>query len=145
MPKVTKKTAADDILDRLREDGGRRTASRQAIIEVLLEVDGHITAEEIAERVQQRFPSVNKSTVYRTLSALHDSGVIAHVHFGHGSATYHFTAEDHVHLFCETCEEVQEVPASKLGEFTSAIERAYGFRVDHRHFAIMGRCGRCST
>src|SRR5437762_3779912 len=99
---------AAEIVDRLTAAGGRRTASRQAIAEVIAEAGSHFTAEEMAERVQHRFPSVNISTVYRTLDTLTDLGVVDHVHFGHGRAVYHLRDEAHQHLYCERCERVEE-------------------------------------
>lgn len=133
---------AEAILARLSE-GGRRTAARQAIVEAIVESGSHMTADDVARRVQQRFPSVNISTVYRTLDALEDLGVLDHVHLGHGSAVYHLTDEEHEHLVCESCESVVELPASKLKPFLRTIDREYGFEVDRRHFAIVGRCRRC--
>ena len=134
---------ADAILAQLAAAGRRRTAPRQAIVETLLQAKGHVTADEVAKAVQKRFPSVNMSTVYRTLETLEDIGVIDHVHLGHGRAIYHLADEDHQHLVCERCEGVEELPASKLKPLIRAIERDHGFEVDRRHFAIVGVCRRC--
>jgi Fe2+ or Zn2+ uptake regulation protein len=134
---------AAEIVARLVEGGGRRTASRQAIAEVIAEAGSHFTAEEMARRVQHRFPSVNISTVYRTLDALADLGVVDHVHFGHGRAVYHLRDEAHHHLYCERCERVEELPADKLGSFVKLLEGEYGFELDRRHFAIVGTCRAC--
>lgn len=132
----------ESIVSRLSA-GGRRTAARQAIVEAIVEAGSHVTADDIAGRVQGRFPSVNISTVYRTLEALEDLGVIDHVHLGHGRAVYHLTDEEHEHLVCESCEAVIELPAAKLKPFIKAIERDHGFEVDRRHFAIVGLCQKC--
>lgn len=131
------------ILQRLAEAGARRTAPRQAIVEALVASGGHVTADDLAARVQRRFPSVNLSTVYRTVDLLEEAGVIDHVHLGHGRAVYHLADEDHQHLVCEVCERVQELPAAELGPLIARLERQYGFEVDRRHFAIVGRCRRC--
>ena len=133
----------EEIMSRFVDAGGRRTASRQAIVETIAGARGHLTAEEIAERVHRRFPSVNLSTVYRTLDTLEDLGVVDHVHFGHGRAVYHLRDESHQHLYCERCERVEELPVPKLGAFLRLLDREYGFEVDRRHFAIVGRCRRC--
>lgn len=132
-----------EIMERLAEAGGRRTASRQAIVEVIVEAGSHLTAEEIVHQVHARFPSVNLSTVYRTLDALTDLGIVDHVHFGHGRAVYHRTDEAHQHLVCEACGAVEELPVARLRAFLGMIDRDFGFEVDRRHFAIVGRCGPC--
>lgn len=133
----------EEILARFKAAGGRRTASRQAIVEAVVTAGGHVTAEEIAERVQARFPSVNLSTVYRTLDALEDLSVVDHVHLGHGRAVYHLADEPHHHLVCEACERVLEVPVSDLAPLIDTLEREHGFRLDRRHFALVGRCRSC--
>jgi Fe2+ or Zn2+ uptake regulation protein len=131
------------IMGRLADAGGRRTASRQAIIEVIVEAGSHLTADEIAAQVHKRFPSVNLSTVYRTLDALTELGIVDHVHFGHGRAVYHLTDEAHQHLVCEQCGAVEELPVSRLGPFLRVLDREFGFELDRRHFALVGRCRVC--
>lgn len=132
-----------DVLDRLAAGGGRRTAARQAIVEAVLGAEDHITADDVARRVQRRFPSVNISTVYRTLEALERAGVVDHVHLGHGRAIYHLAGEEHQHLVCERCEGVEELPSEKLRSFLRMLDRDFGFEVDRGHFAIVGRCRSC--
>ena len=133
----------EKIVQRLSEAGRRRTAARYAIVQMLVDAKGHVTADELAEDVQKRFPSVNISTVYRTLDTLEDLGIVDHVHLGHGRAVYHLSHHDHQHLYCEDCERVVELPAPKLRSFLSMVDREYGFEVDQRHFAIVGRCKKC--
>lgn len=133
----------EEILARFTSSGGRRTASRQAIVEVVVGADGHLTAEQIASAVQARFPSVNLSTVYRTLEALEELRVVDHVHLGHGRAIYHLTDEAHQHLFCERCERVEELPISRLAPLFVLLDREHGFELDRRHFALVGLCRDC--
>jgi Fur family transcriptional regulator, ferric uptake regulator len=141
---MTRKDATvESIVSQLASAGRRRTAPRQAIVETLVRSGGHVTADEVAAEVQERFPSVNISTVYRTLETLEELGVIDHVHLGHGRAVYHLVAEEHQHLVCESCESVEELPLAKLRPLIKAIERDHGFQVDRRHFAIVGLCRRC--
>lgn len=130
------------ILDRLA-GGGRRTAARQAIVEALVAMGTHVTADELARRVQRRFPTINVSTVYRTLERLEELGVVDHVHLGHGRAIYHVSTDDHQHLVCERCERVVELPEDELRPFLRLLDRSYGFEVDRRHFAIVGLCDKC--
>ncbi len=134
---------ADSVLDALAAAGGRRTSARQVIVQAVLAAKGHVTADELASDIHRRFPSINISTVYRTLEALEEIGVIDHVHLGHGRAVYHLADEEHQHLVCERCEAVIELPASKLRPLLRAIERDHNFEVDRRHFAIVGLCEKC--
>ena len=133
---------ADEILERLGETG-RRTASRQAIVEALVAIGTHVTADELTRRVKRRFPAVNASTIYRTLDRLEELGIVDHVHLGHGRAIFHLKSDDHQHLVCERCERVEEVSLAELRPFIRMLDKSYGFEVDRRHFAIVGLCRKC--
>lgn len=123
----------------------RRTAPRQAILEALLGWSGHITAEDLTAQVQRRFPSVNTSTVYRTLEVLEDLGIVDHVHLGHGPAVYHLADHEHQHLVCERCNKVEDLPLGKMQPFMRMLDGEFGFEVSDRHFAIVGRCKACRS
>ena len=133
----------DGIIDRLVDAGGRRTPSRRAVVEAVVTAGGHVTADAVADAVRPRFPSVNLSTVYRTLEALEGLGILDHVHLGHGRAVYHLAEEGHQHLYCDRCERVESLPLAELRPLFQLLEHRYGFRADDRHFAIVGRCADC--
>lgn len=135
----------DAILAEMRASGGRVTASRRTILEVLLDSqDHHLNADDIVAAVRRRLPEVAESTIYRTLSALEDLGIVGHVHLGHGPATFHLGQPPHRHLACSKCQAVIEIPAESLGQLARAVKVAYRFTIDAEHFALTGRCGECS-
>jgi Fur family ferric uptake transcriptional regulator len=131
------------VLDQLSERGMRRTAARQTILEVLFSTSDHLTAEDLAARVQRRFPSVDVSTVYRTLDVLEGLEIVDHVHLAHGPAIYHLAEDDHQHLVCERCGGVEELPAERLRSFSRMLREDFGFQMHQRHFAIVGVCSTC--
>jgi Fur family ferric uptake transcriptional regulator len=102
--------------------------------------------EEIYVHVSRRFPSINRSTVYRTLQLLEEMGLISHAHVEEGSTRYH-RAEDpaHMHLVCHACGTVQEVEDLSIGDpLRQALADRYGFQSDLTHLAIAGRCRACA-
>jgi Fe2+ or Zn2+ uptake regulation protein len=133
------------ILDQFAANGMRRTSARQAILEAFFAAESHVTAEDIAAEVHRRFPSVDVSTVYRTLDTLEQLGIIDHTHLAHGPAIFHLADDDHQHLVCERCGRVEEVPPEKLEPFLEALRAEFDFDVDRRHFALAGICGDCRT
>ncbi len=134
----------EEVLDLLRESGGRATTSRRILLRCLFEEGPHRTAEELAEEVQRVAPDVHLSTIYRNLDELEHLGVVVHAHLGHGPATYHLASETHGHLVCEICGGTLEAPEGFFGELTSAAAREYNFVIDPRHFAVLGRCAGCA-
>lgn len=131
------------MLDLLRQNHVRVTVPRRAIIESLVELGPHVTAEELAGHVQARYPEVHESTVYRTLDRLTTLGVVEHVHLGHGRAVYHVPDDGHQHLHCDVCGAVVEAPDELFADLVRAVEQRYGFELDLDHFALGGRCHEC--
>lgn len=132
------------ILALLRADGGRVTTARRALIEALLAARAHVTADDLAARVQAAHPEVHRSTVYRTLDALERLGVVVHSHLGHGGGVYHLADERHQHLVCETCGAVVELPDAELVPLARAVRKRYGFTIEPGHFALVGTCRTCT-
>lgn len=136
--------AVDEVLALVRRRGGRVTQPRRAVVSALLANRGHhLTAEDVARRVQAQLPEVHLSTVYRTLDALEELGVIRHVHLGHGPSTYHLAVEAHHHAVCDRCGTVIELPGDLFDEVEDRVAALAGFRIEPQHFALPGRCAAC--
>lgn len=136
--------AIETILDELRADGGRVTSGRRAIVRSLLSADDHhVTADELASRVQVDHPDVNRSTVYRTLDALEAMGVLSRISLGTGGAVYHLADHAHHHLVCTRCRSVVEVEPGLLGPVMDKLEAETGFALDRPHVVISGLCASC--
>lgn len=133
------------LLDVLRRHGGRVTGARRAVIAELVRAEGHVTADQLAERIQASQPDVHLSTVYRTLDALEHLGMVDHTHLGHGRAVYHLADDPHQHLVCDACGAVVEVPHETFAQLSRDLRAAYGFTIRPSHFAVLGRCEACSA
>lgn len=137
-------TGVDEVLDLVRARGGRATASRRVLLEVLFEAGEHLTAEELTRAVQARAPDVHLSTVYRNLEELEALGVVGHTHLGHGPGTYQLAAFVHAHFLCEHCGASYEAPEELFDGLAAGARERFGFTIDPRHFAVLGRCGACA-
>jgi len=132
------------ILEVLSREGQRITVGRRAVVEALLAAEGHLSAEDLAVIVQGAHPGFHRATVYRSLEALENAGLVEHVHLGHGRSVYHLADDLHQHLVCEACGSVEEAPADLLATVARRLRRDQGFVMRPYHFAVLGRCRRCS-
>ena len=129
--------------EELRSRGYRVTPQRQLVLEAVNKLE-HATPEDICAEVQQTVPSVNISTVYRTLELLDQLGLVTHTHLGHGAPTYHLAAQaDHVHLVCRVCGKITEVGPEIVRELVATLDRDHGFETDVGHLTVFGRCSAC--
>ncbi len=134
----------EEILSLLRANGGRVTSQRRGILQALRDHEGHPTAEQLTVLVQERQPDVHESTLYRFLDELERLGVLDHAHLGHGPAVYHFADDPHHHLVCDSCHAVIQVPDATFEELRHRLLDEFGFQMDRRHFAVLGRCSACA-
>jgi Fe2+ or Zn2+ uptake regulation protein len=132
-----------ELLEALRARGVRLTAPRRAVIAALVADEDDVTADVLAARVASAVPEVHLSTVYRTLDALEQLGVVTHVHLGHGRAVYHLTDRIHHHAVCERCGAVVHLPRDVLADVQQRLRDEADFEVDPHHFALVGRCAAC--
>lgn len=136
-------SSVEEVLALLRAGGGRATASRRVLLEVLFESGDHRSVEDLTAAVQARAPDVHLSTIYRNLEELERLGVLVHTHLGHGPATYQLAARAHSHLVCESCGVRFEAPEELFAGLAEEASRRYGFIIDPHHFSVLGRCADC--
>lgn len=126
----------------LKELGYRLTPQRTLVWDALRESGGHLGAEEICERVQSRFPTVNISTVYRTLELLVELGLVRETLLGANRRYFEVEEEEpHHHLVCECCGAVLHVHEGDLNGLAIALQQARGFRM--REMTALGVCPAC--
>lgn len=139
---------ADKLVLALSEEGYRITNARRAVCEVVAAAhDEHLTASDIYDRARaQAGTRLDRSTVYRTLEALEDSGLLTHSHLGHGPSVYHL-AEDggHQHLICLQCGKTMTLPWDETQRLVESVARTTGFVLDASHFALSGLCAECTA
>lgn len=120
------------------------TVPRAAVIRVLQRCDGHLSADEVHSLLDDD-TGVHLSTVYRTLDALTELGVVSHVHVSTGSIRYQLrgTGPVHPHAQCLTCHRLFDLPSGLMDELERALLNSDGFALDPGHVALSGTCAAC--
>lgn len=131
-----------EIIQRLRDDGGRVTHPRRLVVEALVRGPGHhLTAADIVAVLRADDPDFYESTVYRTLERLVELGIVERMQIGRGAAVFHLAHRPHHHLVCETCGEVLEIAAESLDGLAQELHAEHG--VVLRPSTLVGHCARC--
>ena len=127
----------------LEEHKLKNTRQREAILEVFLQGTGHVTSDELFQRVREEHPNIGYTTVYRTMKLLCDAGLAAERHFDDGITRYEIAHEHHDHLVCTRCGKIIEFESQVIEDTQSQIADSHGFRVlRHRH-ELYGHCQDC--
>jgi len=77
----------------LQELGYRLTPQRTLVWDVLRSAGKHLSAEEICSRIQEEFPHINNSTVYRTLDLLVSLNLVRETRLGPARRFYEVEEE----------------------------------------------------
>ncbi len=130
----------------LLENGYRLTNARSAIIQRLVAVGGHITADELAQLVHQDAPHVGRMTVYRTLELLCDLGLMRPIYQGTGAAHYILMHEGgHHHMICNRCGQVIEFDECAVEELGQTLSQRFEFEIQSHLLEFHGRCIDCQV
>jgi Fur family ferric uptake transcriptional regulator len=134
--------ALADALKRLRANGLRVTAPRQAMLGILTREHGPFSAEELHQKLAGRGCDV--VTVYRSLQAMEEIGVVRRCDFGDGTYRYEINhgAHHHHHIVCRTCRKVEVLDHCVAGKLEAAArDMGYG-NITHT-LEIFGVCAQC--
>ncbi|MCX6012437.1 MAG: Fur family transcriptional regulator [Chloroflexi bacterium] len=127
----------------LKEKGFKLTPQRRLIVDLIHQANVHITAEEIVSNVQTRMPGVNKSTIYRTLELLEETGCVYKSTLNHQFIYHHAAEGHHHHLQCSKCGRIISCSENIFLPVEKVLRDKYGFRVDFRHVVLKGICDQC--
>jgi Fur family transcriptional regulator, ferric uptake regulator len=135
------------ISDRdLRQRGIRLTPQRHMILDAIAQSNGHMTVEEIYQRIVSVYPEMSISTVYRNLERLVDLRLVAVTDLGSGRICYEALGSPlHHHLICHRCGAISQLDDSFIGELRGCIAERYNFAAQIDHLAIWGLCSQCRT
>jgi Fur family peroxide stress response transcriptional regulator len=126
-----------------RERGERCTVQRRVILEAVLDLDNHPSADQIFDEVEARLPGVARTTVYRALDHLADMGVITKACHPGRVARFDPRLEIHHHLVCLRCNEFIDFEDDGLNALTMPDTSALGFEVNDYRVQLRGICQKC--
>ena len=141
-------TADSQLAETLRRNGYRMTPPRRLVWQTLAESRGHLTADDIAERIESGHAEVNLASVYRALALLEELDLVRSSRLGSDAGTTWELAhpDEHFHLVCEECGSVEHHRGGDLVEqIARHLRQGHGFRPTTVELVVTGRCARCSN
>jgi len=121
------------------------TKQRQHVIAALRSARRYLTARELHERLRSTRPRIGLATIYRTLEALRELGLVSASGGARAEAAYVWCAsEHHHHAICSRCGRVDDVPCTSLPAYERILARGLGFAMTGHQLEFFGVCARCS-
>lgn len=124
----------------------RATRQRTAVGDLLSQVDGFRSAQELHELLRKQGDPVGLTTVYRHLQALVEAGDVDVLRPGDGEAVYRRCASErhHHHLVCRTCGRSVEIDGPEVERWLRRVVEQHGFREVTHSLELFGTCAACA-
>jgi Fur family ferric uptake transcriptional regulator len=134
-----------EFVDERRPAGGRRSTKRDFIVEVFLRQPGHISADELVDRIRREDSRISRATIYRTLRWMVGARIARRVDFGEGRFRFEhaYRHPRHFHLVCKQCHQSFEFLSSDVEALVEEVAAARHFAADQSVLQIFGTCEAC--
>lgn len=129
-----------EILDTLRASGYRLTEQRRTLVDVLLQAEGPLTAEEVYRRALKAKVDANLSTIYRNLATFCEMGWLDSVPGANGERYYQIRTDEAqtMSVLCLDCGQLTTL-ASPPAELNEAV-RGMGFNAQTLRVTLAAHC-----
>jgi Fur family ferric uptake transcriptional regulator len=123
----------------------KQSKQRNYIIEEFLELDSHVSAEDLYSRLKDTEHNPGLATVYRTLNLLKEAGLVDQKQFADGKSVFEVLdpKAHHDHLICVSCHKVQEFANEEIETLQKQVAARYNFKLTHHTLDMFGLCADC--
>lgn len=139
--------AAHEILSKYLKEKGklRATPERFAILDAVLQSQGHFDAEALYYRMTTKGIKVSKATVYNTLDLLQSCGLVSKYRFAENTSRYEkaFGRPHHHHLICLECGDIIEFVNERLEKIQDDVCNDKNFAPQSSSLQVFGTCSKC--
>ncbi|RFU20046.1 Fur family transcriptional regulator [Geodermatophilus marinus] len=121
----------------------RQTRQRSAVLALLDDLDDFRTAQELHTLLRERGDAVGLATVYRSLQALVDDGLVDVLRTDGEAAYRRCSAAHHHHLVCRGCGRTVEVADPPVERWAARVAAEHGFADVQHQLEVFGTCADC--
>ncbi|MBN2598437.1 transcriptional repressor [Labilibaculum sp.] len=105
---------AGEISTKLNEKGLKVTPQRIAVLEAIIKLNNHPTADHIIEYIRSKHPNIATATVYKVLDVLVSNELIKKVKTEKDIMRYDAVLERHHHLYCSESSRIEDFNDEEL-------------------------------
>lgn len=126
-----------------KEHNIRATHQRVQLYDLLAREEGHLTADQIYEKIHKKMPSLSLATIYATLEIFKKKGLVNEVRIDFSKSCFDARREGHHHFLCKKCKRIFDVdmmPCSALKN-----RKADGHLIEEFQGYFYGICKECQS
>jgi len=128
----------------LLKDGGLKATFQRMNMLECIEKYGHMSIESIYDEVVKSHPSLSLATVYKNIILMVENGVLVEVPITGRKPKYELVKDDHIHLVCTECGEVEDKPHNENADALFAtMSKNENFTLSKQQINLYGVCSHC--
>jgi Fur family transcriptional regulator, peroxide stress response regulator len=140
---TARKTVAQKIEAAFQQAGVRRTPQRYFVLERLLTKPDHATVEELWAALNRKHARASRATVYNTLHALVEAGLVREFTLDGKAARYDANLGRHHHFICDKCGAVEDVDWFEVPQLDGSQTANRNIRT--YEVTLRGECAKCHS
>jgi Fur family ferric uptake transcriptional regulator len=118
----------EDAVEQCQTLGMRLSKQRRFILELLWQVQEHLSAREIYDRLNQQGKEIGHTSVYQNLEALSEQGIIECIDRADGRL-YGNISDPHSHVNCLDTNQIMDVHVQLPEDLIQQIEAQTGVKI----------------
>jgi Fur family peroxide stress response transcriptional regulator len=133
---------AEEISIKLVEKRLKVTPQRIAVLEAIVSMNNHPTAENIIEYIRKNHPNIAIATVYKVLDALVKKELIRKVKTEKDVMRYDAIMDSHHHLYCSESDRIEDYRDNELNNILERYFEKKGipdFEIEDIKLQIIGK------
>jgi Fur family transcriptional regulator, peroxide stress response regulator len=130
-----------DITGKLSQAGLKITPQRIAVLEAVVELRNHPTAENVIYFIKINHPNIATGTVYKTLETFVEKGLIKKVKTDRDIMRYDAMTEPHHHLYCSGSDRIVDFSDPMLQQLIEdyfVMHKIPNFKIEDIKLQIIG-------
>ena len=131
-----------ELSQKLVNKGLKVTPQRIAVLETIIKLNNHPSAENIIEQIRKTYPNIATGTVYKVLEVLTDNGLINRVKTDRDVMRYDAVMEKHHHLYSSESDRIEDYTDRQLDNMLEEYFKKKditGFSIEKIRLQIIGR------
>ncbi|MFH0821177.1 MAG: transcriptional repressor [Pseudomonadota bacterium] len=119
------------------------TKQRRVILEEIMKVQTHPTADDVFRMVRKRLPNISLGTVYRNLEFLAEHDMIQSLEYSSAQKRFDGITDNHYHVRCKVCGSVADVPMEPISGIEQTAAGSSEYEIVTHRLEFIGVCPGC--
>lgn len=133
-----------DCQTELRDVSLKATPARIALLQLLESADTPLDTGGMFHSLQKQGIKTDQATVFRIINTFTQKGITKQLQFNESKFRYELSSkEDHHHLICEHCGDIEDISDCGIGQLEKEIEKKKRFTVKRHSLEFFGLCNTC--